>query len=85
MTNPLQPLIDRVAPGWFQEIGVPTEWIPDLLALDQALAALDPDYLIFQVKTKFGGLRYYAATSIDATRSEFGALITATERKLYQS
>lgn len=34
-------------------------WLPIVDELDRALAALDPDYSVGQVKEKFGGLRYY--------------------------
>jgi hypothetical protein len=49
----------RFAPGWPRSVAVPEAWLPRLAELDAELAALDPDYQLAQVKTKFGGLRYY--------------------------
>lgn len=52
-------LTARFAPGWPAALGVPDTWLEHLDALDAQLAAIDPDYRLVQVKTKFGGLRYY--------------------------
>ena len=49
----------RFAPGWPRSVAVPEAWLPHLAELDAQLAAVDPDYQLAQVKTKFGGLRYY--------------------------
>lgn len=49
----------RFAPGWGSQAAVPASWVPYLLSLDDALAALAPAYQLRQVKAKFGGLRYY--------------------------
>jgi len=44
-----------VGPGWYDLV----------LALDARLAEIDPDYRIAQVKEKFGGLRYYASSTVN--------------------
>ncbi|QMU68406.1 hypothetical protein [Streptacidiphilus sp. P02-A3a] len=38
---------------------VPDHWLPHLDRLDRALAAIDPDYTVSQVKGKYDGLRFY--------------------------
>ena len=38
-------------------------WLPLIEVLDKQLTVLDPYYDIVQIKEKFGGLRYYIATS----------------------
>lgn len=38
-------------------------WLSILTELDLHLANIDPDYVIDQVKEKFGGLRYYISWS----------------------
>lgn len=44
-------------------IGYFNEWIDLLIELHEKLVELDPDYTIFQVKNKFGGLRFYFTPS----------------------
>ena len=41
--------IEWTGPGWKQLI----------LDCDKEMSEIDPDYTIFQIKEKFGGLRYY--------------------------
>lgn len=52
-------LCARFADGWPAYVGVPDTWLPHLGALDTQLAALDPAYQVAQIKTKWGGLRFY--------------------------
>lgn len=40
-------------------------WHRLLVQLDRRLAAIDPDYFLFQVKQKFGMLQYYAESTVD--------------------
>lgn len=82
MTYQLQPLIDRIPAeqGWLPSISVPAEWHPVLLQLDRDLAAIDPNYIIHQVKIKFGSLRYYAIITTTTRSDEFHALIHQAER-----
>lgn len=47
----------------FCEIG--DGWLPIVDELDTAIAALYPDYVIHQIKEKFGGLRYYCDVEYD--------------------
>lgn len=43
-------------------------WLPIIIELDEKLAALDPDYMITQIKEKFGSLRYYVDYTFDSGR-----------------
>lgn len=60
-TARMKPVLDRIPDHW-------GKWLPDagwddlLLNLDRALSAIDPDYVIFQAKEKFGTLRFYTMT-----------------------
>jgi hypothetical protein len=79
----LAPLLARLGgrpPGM---ISVGPGWIDLILDLDQELAAIDPDYTIEQVKAKFGGLRFYASSTVDFDGdfrdSPFYAAINAAE------
>jgi hypothetical protein len=46
-------------------ISIGSGWVDLVVALDQRLAEIDPDYTVLQVKEKFGLLRYYVQTSED--------------------
>ena len=54
-------LDDRTAPGW-SGITCYESWYPVVELTDKVLAAIDPAYVIHQIKDKFGGLRYYYDT-----------------------
>lgn len=51
--------------GWGRRISHDEGWYPLVVNLDERLAAIDPDYVVHQVKEKFGTLRYYCAPSGD--------------------
>ncbi len=69
-------LMLRIPDGWGRWISCDAGWYPLITELDANLGALDPDYVIEQVKEKFGTLRFYAAGE-RAVR--FDALIAAAE------
>jgi hypothetical protein len=56
-------LTKKFAPGYYQSIDVDEGWYQIVLDCDKELSAIDPDYIILQVKQKFGGLRYYCQSS----------------------
>ena len=53
----MQERIDKGSCG----AGIGQGWMPLVIALDSQLSVLNPDYIIEQIKEKFGGLRYYAS------------------------
>jgi len=55
----LQKIKDRIPEAWGKSISCGPGWDQIIIDLDRALAELDPDYVIHQVKEKFGGLRFY--------------------------
>jgi hypothetical protein len=77
MSLNLQHIIDRIPAQWGKWIQVAPGWHRIVLDLDDALAKLDPNYEVHQVKEKWGGLRYYC--SLDTP--EAIALIEAAEVK----
>ena len=56
-------LTKKFAPGYYQSIDVDEGWYQIVLDCDKEVSAIDPDYIILQVKQKFGGLRYYCQSS----------------------
>lgn len=71
---------ERIPERWGKWIDVGPGWFPLLAELDAQLARLDPAYVVHQCKSKFGGLRFYADTTLEgAIADEFAALIRAAE------
>jgi len=54
-------------------------WYDLLVRCDQELEALSPGYNIAQIKSKFGGLRYY--TDININTQEARAIINRYEKE----
>lgn len=52
-------ILARIPDGWGRWISCGRGWYPLLVELDEQLRALLPNYVVHQVKEKFGGLRYY--------------------------
>lgn len=56
-------LLKRIAPGWPELLEVGVGWYPLLARLDATLSVIAPDYVVQQVKSKFGTLCFYADPS----------------------
>lgn len=85
MTDYPQQIEDRIPELWGKSLGIPECWYPLVTDLDAALSALEPDYVIHQVKEKWGGLRYYideSSFSEDAL-AEAEALVAVAEKTSY--
>jgi MinD superfamily P-loop ATPase len=54
-------------------------WYPIIVELDRRLAELDEDYVVHQVKEKFGGLRYYFEPTPSATPDTIAAMRAAVK------
>lgn len=80
----LETILCRIPDGWGRWISHDAGWYPIVVALDQRLAAIDPEYVVHQIKEKFGNLRYYCAPSAKepsrAVLDAFGAIIGDAER-----
>ena len=55
----LAKILDRIPARWGKWISVSPGWYPLIIELDEKLADVEPNYVLDQVKSKFGGLRYY--------------------------
>ncbi|NOQ58472.1 hypothetical protein [Mycolicibacterium fortuitum] len=66
----LRAIMMRIPDGWGRWISCSRGWYPIVIQLDQALAAIDPDYTVHQCKEKLGGLRYYFGTSESITEAD---------------
>ncbi|MCA0159106.1 hypothetical protein LB823_23140 [Tsukamurella sp. M9C] len=52
----LQPILRRIPEEWGRNIDIGPGWYPVLVDLDRQLAAIDPDYVLKQVKEEAGEL-----------------------------
>lgn len=56
----LRRILGRIPDGWGRWIGCGPGWYPLIIELDTALAEVCANYELYQVKEKYGTLRYYA-------------------------
>ncbi|WKT87697.1 hypothetical protein QYR02_09500 [Microbacterium maritypicum] len=61
----LRGLLERIAPGWPELLEIGVGWYPLLAKLDATLSVIAPNYVVQQVKSKFGALSFYADSSDD--------------------
>lgn len=61
----IEPLLARFEGA--QDLSIGEGWYPLVAQLDRDLAAIDPSYVLHQVKQKFGSLRYYYGSSLEYT------------------
>ncbi len=80
----LRRIMARIPPGWGRWISCSRGWYPIIIELDQALAEIDPDYELHQVKEKYAGLRFYFHASDgmpEAETQRMEALVDAAESR----
>lgn len=85
MTDYPQQIEDRIPDYWGKVLDIPESWYPLVTELDAALALLSPDYVVHQVKEKFGGLRYYIDESSfsEDVIDDASALVSEAENASY--
>lgn len=74
----LEAILRRIPDGWGRWIRCDKGWYPIIVALDEKIAAIAPEYEVYQVKEKFGTLRYYCSCEGEAA---VYTLITEAERQ----
>ena len=79
----LQRILSRIPNGWGRWISLDAGWYPIIGDCDEQLAAIDPNYVVHQVKEKLGGLRYYCRPSTedlpDQQQQRFTRIVAAAE------
>ena len=63
-------LARRTPPGWYG-LATPPGWDELVAGLHRAIVALHPDYEVYQVKEKFGQLRFYCSVEDDPAVAGF--------------
>jgi hypothetical protein len=66
----------RTPEGWYG-LATPRGWDPIVRELHQQLVAIDPKYQVYQIKEKFGELRYYCSLRGDTKTKAVQDLMTA--------
>jgi hypothetical protein len=66
----IETILRRIPDGWGRWISVDAGWYPLVIATNQRLAEIDADYVVQQIKEKFGTLRYYCTPSGDDPTQE---------------
>ena len=59
----IESLKNRFVKDWPKIVDVDEGWYQLVVDCDKELSQIDPDYQIYQIKEKFGTLRYYHKTS----------------------
>jgi len=75
----LELILRRIPDGWGRWVTMSRGWYPIIVALDRRLAELDEDYVVHQVKEKFGGLRYYFEPSDHSSPDTIAAMRAAVK------
>jgi hypothetical protein len=82
----IEMILRRIPDGWGRWLSVDAGWYPLVIAVDNQLARLDPDYQVHQIKEKFGTLRYYIWPSSDNASCELlDAMDSITENAEHTS
>ncbi len=74
----LEKILRRIPDGWGRWISHDAGWYPIVVAVDERLSAIDTDYVVHQIKEKFGTLRYYCAPSGEPSPAVFDAFRAIT-------
>lgn len=72
-------ILQRIPDGWGRWISHAAGWYAIVVACDQRLADIDRDYVVHQIKEKFGTLRFCCAPSSESVEV-FDAITTEAER-----
>ncbi|MCV7355341.1 hypothetical protein [Mycolicibacterium fluoranthenivorans] len=76
----IETILRRIPDGWGRWISVDPGWYPLVIATDQRLVEIDAEYVVHQIKEKFGTLRYYYwPSSEDASPELLDAMDTITD------
>jgi hypothetical protein len=77
----LQPILDRIDPTFGRFIDCDSGWWPLIGELHQKALEIDPDYRIYQIKEKFGALRFYFSASNPLLSANIQQIVDSYEKK----
>lgn len=70
LDDEIEEVRSRISEPYFKYIDCNQGWHQIIVDCHKELVAIDPDYILFQVKEKLGGLRYY----IDSSTKDYYAM-----------
>lgn len=76
----LKPVLNRIVADWPVRIDCEEGWWDIIVKCDRDLAEIDPDYSVYQIKEKMGGLRYYYNPSNPIFISQMDKVVAKYER-----
>ena len=76
-----QNLYKSFGKGWEKVIRCDDGWINIVAECHSELLGIDKNYSIYQIKEKFGTLRYYCEPSQSKHKEQFGSIVDKYERK----
>lgn len=76
----LNPVLARFIAEAPKEIWCDEGWWLLIAKCDMEVSAIDPEYTIFQIKEKFGGLRYYYSPSSPIHTPKMDEIVAKYER-----
>jgi hypothetical protein len=76
----MEDILLRFHPTFPATISCDEGWFPLIERLHRDIVKVDPDYKIYQIKEKFGGLRFYYAPSNPDFSEQIDNLIRNAER-----
>jgi hypothetical protein len=79
LNKQIEELAKKIKPPYYSRIEVDEGWYQLVIDCDKELSRIDQKYDLFQVKEKFGGLRYYFQSSNPGLRDEMDAVVARYE------
>lgn len=79
--NDIQHILARIHPGYSKRMECGEGWYQLIFDCDAELAAIDPDYTIYQVKQKFGSLRFYFDSADESMKAQMSEVVRGYELK----
>ena len=76
----IEALKKKIVPEYWKSIDVDEGWYQLVVDCDKELTAIEPNYGVFQIKEKFGALRYYMSPSNDTTPEQRDAMWAITSK-----
>ena len=73
-------ILNRFSPGFPETLYCDDGWFPLIIKLNNDLRAIDSEYKIYQIKEKFGGLRFYFEPSESATDEDISHMHELTRQ-----
>ena len=81
LATAIEAILRRIPDGWGRWLTMEKGWYPIVVDLDRRLAEVDPGYVLFQAKQKWGQLCYYYEASDGALPSAMEAAVAEAEAR----